>query len=114
MSSTTTFDFTLRYQRTPGAKYHMRPLSLLQQEILYRCDGKATVADLADATLHTHPEIRTVLSFLTRHGLVKALLPEPWLFGLVAPAPVWRCKTAELPSLHPPAWVWRLLGRVRR
>jgi hypothetical protein len=74
------FDFTLRYQRTPFAKYHARPLSLLQQDILYRCDGTVTIADLADATRCTHPEIRAVLSFLSVHGLVKTLMPEAWLF----------------------------------
>lgn len=79
MSSATTTDFTLRYQRVPGAQYHVRPLSLLQQDILYRCDGSATVADLADATKYTHPEVRAVLGFLTRHGLVKILPPDPRL-----------------------------------
>lgn len=74
------FDFTLRYQRTPCAKYHVRPLSLLQQDVLYRCDGTVTIADLADATLYTHPEIRDVLTFLSTHGLVKTLMPETWLF----------------------------------
>ena len=34
MSSATTLDFTLRYQRTPCAKYHVRPLSLLQLDFM--------------------------------------------------------------------------------
>jgi hypothetical protein len=72
--------FTLRYQRTPCARYHVRPLSLLQQDIMYRCDGRVTVADLADATKYTHPEVRAVLSFFSAHGLVKTPAPEPWLF----------------------------------
>jgi hypothetical protein len=76
-----TFDFTPRYQHTPCAKYHVRPLSLLQQEVLYRCDGTVTVADLADATRYTHPEIRAVLVFLSQHGLVKTLPPDPTLFA---------------------------------
>jgi len=80
MPSITIFDLTLRYQRTPCARYHVRPLTLLQQDIMYRCDGRVTVADLADATKYTHPEIRAVLSFLSAHGLVKTLAPEPWLF----------------------------------
>ncbi|HLW03682.1 MAG TPA: hypothetical protein VKT82_33860 [Ktedonobacterales bacterium] len=42
------FDFTLRYERTHGAQYHARPLSLVQQDILYRCDGRVTTVDLAD------------------------------------------------------------------
>jgi len=81
MSSTGLFDFTLRYQRTPCAKYHVRPLSLLQQDVLYRCDGTVTVADLADMTRYTHPEIRAVLSFLSQHGLIKTLPPDPTLFA---------------------------------
>ncbi|HEY7350102.1 MAG TPA: hypothetical protein VH599_17420 [Ktedonobacterales bacterium] len=80
MQTTGTFDFTLRYQRTLCARYHVRPLSLFQQDILYRCDGTVTVADLSDATRCPHPEIRDVLSFLSLHGLVKTLMPEPWLF----------------------------------
>ena len=74
------FDFTLRYQRTPGAQYHVRPLSLLQQDLLYRCDGRVTIADLSDATLAPHPEIRAALTFLSAHGLAKTLMPEAWLF----------------------------------
>jgi hypothetical protein len=74
-----TFDFLFRYQRTPGAQYHARPLSLLQQDVMYRCDGKVTVADLADATLATHPEVRAALVFLSEHGLVKILPPDPTL-----------------------------------
>ncbi|HLV97326.1 MAG TPA: hypothetical protein VKT82_01495 [Ktedonobacterales bacterium] len=81
MSTMHTFDFTLRYQRTPCARYHVRPLTLLQQDIMYRCDGRVTVADLADATKYTHPEVRAVLRFLIAHGLVKTLTPEPWLFA---------------------------------
>jgi len=80
MQPLNTFDFTLSYQRTPCARYHVRPLSLLQQDIMYRCDGSVTVADLADATKYPHPEVRAVLSFLSAHGLVKTLTPEPWLF----------------------------------
>ena len=91
MSSATTLDFTLRYQRTPCAKYHVRPLSLLQQDVLYRCDGTVTVADLADATRYTHPEIRAVLVFLSQHGLVKTLPPDPTLF---APLPSARSNSA--------------------
>jgi hypothetical protein len=74
------FDYALRYQRVPGAKYHVRPLSLLQQEALYRCDGRVTVAGLSDMTLAPHPEIRAALTFLSAHGLVKTLMPEAWLF----------------------------------
>ncbi|HLW03887.1 MAG TPA: hypothetical protein VKT82_34890 [Ktedonobacterales bacterium] len=84
MSSATTLDFTLRYQRTPGEKYHVRPLTLLQQDILYRCDGRVTVADLSDATKYSHPEIRAVLAFLNQHGLVKILPPDPRLFAALA------------------------------
>jgi hypothetical protein len=108
MQSMGTLDFTLRYQRTPCAKYHVRPLSLLQQEVLYRCDGTVTVADLADATRHTHPEIRAALSFLTRHGLIKTLPPEPWLFESAPQAPARFHESAELPSvrLRVPLWRW--------
>jgi hypothetical protein len=88
MSSTGLFDFTLRYQRTPCAKYHVRPLSLLQQEVLYCCDGTVTVADLADATRYSHPEIRAVLSFLSQHGLIKTLPPDPTLFAPMPQASV--------------------------
>lgn len=103
------FDFTLRYQRTSGAQYHARPLSLLQQEVLYRCNGKVTVADLADATLLKHPEIRAALSFLTQHGLVKTLPAEAWLFEPLAPAPARQKKAAERPARRPRARVWRWL-----
>ncbi len=82
-----TLDFTLRYQRTPCAKYHVRPLTLLQQDVLYRCDGTVTVADLADVTKYTHPEMRAVLVFLSQHGLVKTLPPDPRLFAPVPSAP---------------------------
>lgn len=82
------FDFTLRYQRTHGAQYHARPLTLLQQDILYRCNGKVTVADLADATLYTHQEIGAVLNFLARHGLIKTLPAESWLFDFTALPPM--------------------------
>ncbi len=51
MQWTMSLDFTVRYQRTPGAQYHVRPLSLLQQEIMYRCDGSVTVADQPTAPL---------------------------------------------------------------
>ena len=33
MSMNDPFDFTLRYQRTPCARAHVRPLSLLQQDV---------------------------------------------------------------------------------
>ncbi|HEY7346939.1 MAG TPA: hypothetical protein VH599_01375 [Ktedonobacterales bacterium] len=88
-----TFDFTLRYQRTPCARYHVRPLSLLQQEIMYLCDGSVTVADLADATKYSHPEARAVLSFLLAHGLIKTLAPASWLF-----APLPRQKPSRAPE----------------
>ena len=81
MSPMVTSDFLLRYQRTPGAEYHVRPLTLLQQEVLYCCDGTVTVADLADATKYSHPEIRAVVVFLGQHGLIKTLPPDPRLFG---------------------------------
>ena len=86
MSPMVTSDFLFRYQRTPGAKYHVRPLTLLQQEVLYCCDGTVTVADLADATKYTHPEIRAVVVFLGQHGLIKTLPPDPRLF-VPPPAP---------------------------
>ncbi len=104
MPTTTTFDFTLRYQRTPGAKYHVRLLSLLQQDVLYRCDGNVTVADLADATKYPHPEIRVVLAFLNQHGLVKILPPDP---RLLAP------RQTE-PSAHPSAALERRRWRPGR
>jgi hypothetical protein len=84
MSPMYTSDFTLRYQQTPCARYHVRPLSLLQQDVMYRCNGRVTVADLADATMYSRPEIRAVLSFLIAHGLVKTLPPEPWLLDLAS------------------------------
>jgi hypothetical protein len=56
----------------------------LQQDILYRCDGRVTVADLSDATKYTHPEVRVVLAFLNQHGLVKILPPDPRLFASLA------------------------------
>jgi len=87
MSPTITSDFLFRYQRTPGANYHVRPLSLLQQEVLYRCNGAVTVADLADATRYTHPEIRAVVVFLGQHGLIQTLPPDPRLFGPRPQAP---------------------------
>ncbi len=86
MSSSGLFDFTLRYQRVPGAQYHVRPLTLLQQEVLYRCDGTVTLADLADATRYSHPEMRAVLAFLAQHGLVKTLPPDPTLFAPMSQA----------------------------
>ncbi len=101
MSSTGTFDFTLRYQRVPGAQYRVRPLSLVQQEVLYRCDGTVTLADLADATRYTHPEMRAVLAFLAQHGLVKTVLPDSALLASRPPAP------AAAPSVL-------LSGRFRR
>ncbi|HEY7349520.1 MAG TPA: hypothetical protein VH599_14485 [Ktedonobacterales bacterium] len=116
MSSTTPFDgslfdFTLRYQRTPGAQYHVRPLSLLQQEMLYRCDGRVTIADLSDATKYTHPEIRNILSFLSAHGLVQtifvkqdaSLKPEAWLFKPPAQQQIGNTPTQPLPQQQPPA-----------
>ncbi|HEU5368207.1 MAG TPA: hypothetical protein VFU69_07070 [Ktedonobacterales bacterium] len=111
MSPSRTADFTLRYQRVPGAQYHVRPLSLLQQDVLYRCDGNVTVADLADATRYTHPEIRGVLHFLAAHGLVKTLLPEPWLFTAFAPASAWHRAPAEQPFAGTRARPWRLVER---
>ncbi|HLV99451.1 MAG TPA: hypothetical protein VKT82_12325 [Ktedonobacterales bacterium] len=113
MSSATTLDFTLRYQRTPCAKYHVRPLSLLQQDIRYRCDGRVTVADLADATLHTHPEIRAALGFLARHGLVKTLPPESWMLESFPRVPVWHHETAERPSFRPRVSFWRWLDVIK-
>ncbi|HEY7349463.1 MAG TPA: hypothetical protein VH599_14200 [Ktedonobacterales bacterium] len=108
MSSTTTFDFTLRYQRTPGAKYHVRPFSLLQQEILYRCDGKVTVADLADATRCTHREIRAALVFLSQHGCVRTLLPDP---ALLTPRPQASAQHASSPVQ---GGTWRWFAALKR
>jgi len=113
MSSTGAFDFTLRYQHTPFAKYHARPLSLLQQDILYRCDGTVTIADLADATLCTLAEIRAALSFLIQHGLVKTLMPETWLF---TPPHYQRPVVASRPPLAPghiQRWLHLLKRRLR-
>lgn len=98
------FDFTLRYQRLPLAKYHVRPLSLLQQDILYRCDGAVTIADLADATLSPHPEILDVLTFLITHGLVKTLMPETWLFQ----PPISHSPTQPFPRQRQPQPIRRL------
>jgi hypothetical protein len=112
MLSSSTADFTLRYQRVPGAKYHVRPLSLLQQEVLYRCDGSVTVADLADATRYTHPEIRAALRFLAAHGLIKTLPPESWLLTPFAPA--WHGAAAEVSHVRPRARPWRWLGGMKR
>lgn len=108
MLSSRTADFTLRYQRVPGAQYHVRPLSLLQQDILYRCNGKVTIADLADATKYTHPEIRGVLHVLATHGLVKTLPPESWLLTAFAPASVWHSAITGQPFARPR---WRHAGR---
>jgi hypothetical protein len=105
------FDFTLRYQRVPGAQYHARPLSLLQQEVLYRCDGSATIADLADATLLKHPEIRDALAFLASHGLVKTLPAEAWLFESITPLPAHPQNVANRVVQRPRAWRWRWLAR---
>ena len=107
MSPIVTSDFLFRYQRTPGAKYHVRPLTLLQQEVLYCCDGTVTVADLADATKYTHPEIRAVVVFLSQHGLIKTLPPDPRLFAPPA-APA----AAFASSVHGPDG--RVLFAVKR
>ncbi len=103
-----TLDFTLRYQRVRGAQYHVRPLTLVQQEMMYRCDGRVTVADLADATRHSHPEIRAALRFLLAHGLVKTLPPDPWLF---APIPH---QQAPRPLAHAPGPIRRFLQWLPR
>lgn len=108
------FDFTLRYQRTPGAQYHVRPLSLLQQEMLYRCDGRVTIADLSDATKYTPLEIRVVLSFLIKHGLVQTLMPEAWLFKPPVQHQISNIPTQPLPPQQPPARIRRFLNRLNR
>lgn len=117
MQTSGTFDFTLRYQRTPCAKYHVRPLSLLQQEVMYRCDGTVTVADLSDATLSPHPEIREVLNFLTVHGLVKTLMPESWLFQAPVQDQMSRSSTPPFSRRHKPRHIRRfwqaLTGQLR-
>ncbi len=115
MSSTTPsdvslLDFTLRYRRTPGAQYHVPPLSLVQQELLYRCDGRVTVADLADALKYTHSEIRRILSFLSAHGLVQTLIPEAWLFKPPAQQQTSRFPTQPLPPQQPSARIRRFLN----
>ncbi len=106
------FDFTLRYRRTPGAQYHVRPLSLVQQELLYRCDGRVTVADLADALKYTHSEIRRILSFLSAHGLVQTLIPEAWLFKPPA-QPISRQPTQPLIQRREIARFRRFLNRLK-
>lgn len=108
------FDYTLRYQRVPGAKYHVRPLSLLQQELLYRCDGRVTAADLADMTLATHPEIRAALTFLIIHGLVKTLMPETWLFKPSPQEQSSRLATRPRPPQRQPARISGLLRRLKQ
>ncbi|HEY7358024.1 MAG TPA: hypothetical protein VH590_16205 [Ktedonobacterales bacterium] len=114
MSPSRTADFTLRYQRVPGAQYHVRPLSLLQQDILYRCNGKVTIADLADATKYTYPEIRAVLHYLAAHGLVKTLPPESWLLTAFAPASIWHSTPTGQPLARPRARPRRWLDGMRR
>ena len=108
------FDYALRYQRVPGAKYHVRPLSLLQQEVLYRCDGRVTVADLSDMTLASHPEIRAALTFLGTHGLVKTLMPEAWLFKPSPHEQSSRLPTRPLPPQRAPARIPGLLRRLKQ
>ena len=113
MSASGTFDFTLRYQRTPCAKYHVRPLSLLQQEVLYRCDGTVTLADLADATLYSHPEIRAVLCFLLVHGLVKTLMPEAWLFEPPTQHTARHLPPRPAAARKPPRPIWRWFAHLK-
>ena len=59
-----------RYQTTRGARYTVRPLTLLQWFLLTRCDGSVTLADLAQATRRPAEEVSHALNFLRAHGLV--------------------------------------------
>ena len=61
------------YQTTRGALYTARRLTLLQRFLLTRCDGRATLADLARATRLPAEEVTAALDFLRAHGLVRAL-----------------------------------------
>jgi hypothetical protein len=108
------FDLTLRYQRVPGAQYHVRPLSLLQQDLLYRCNGRVTIADLSDATLAPHTEIRAAINFLSAHGLVRTIMPEAWLFKPPVQQPFSSRPTQPLSQHRQPAHIQRFLNQLKK
>ncbi len=61
---------TPRYICTPGARYHARPLTLMQQEVLYLCTYGATLARLCQDTFYPPIQVAQILDHLMQHGLV--------------------------------------------
>jgi hypothetical protein len=66
----------VRYICTPGACYHVRPLTLMQQEVLYLCMYGATLPLICQASWYPPVQVVEVLAYLMQHGLVKQFAAE--------------------------------------
>ncbi len=66
----------VRYICTPGARYHARPLTLMQHEVLYLCTYGATLPLLCQETFYPPIQVAQILAYLMQHGLVKRLPAE--------------------------------------
>jgi hypothetical protein len=63
----------VRYISTPGARYRVRPLTLMQQEVLYLCTYGATLPLICRASWYPPIQVAQILAYLMQHGLVKVL-----------------------------------------
>jgi hypothetical protein len=62
----------VRYICTPGARYHVRPLTLMQHEVLYLCTYSMTLPMICQASWYPPIQVVEVLAYLMQHGLVKS------------------------------------------
>lgn len=64
---------TTQYICIQGACYHARPLTLMQEEVLYLCTYGASLPAICRDTWYPPVQVAGILDFLMRHGLVMQL-----------------------------------------
>jgi hypothetical protein len=62
---------TPRYISIQGACYHVRPLTHMQQQVLYLCCYGTTISLICQDTWYPPIQVAQILGFLMQHGLVK-------------------------------------------
>ena len=64
---------TPRYICTQGACYHVRPLTMMQEQVLYLCTYETTLPLICQDTWYPPAQVAQILNYLMLHGLVRPL-----------------------------------------
>ena len=109
----------VRYIATQGARYHVRPLTLMQREVLSLCTYGVSLAFLCQQTCYPPIQVLELLTALMRHVLIRRFAPaeeeqfaDPQMAGTLAVETTPKGLRARKSAFAD--WVLALLGKRGR